>query len=206
MSNVRYPPGTKARTRERILASARRALRTGGLRGASVAGVMQGAGLTVGGFYAHFASKQELLGEALRSFMRSARARWLDGLGDLRGQALVDAFLARYLGAENRDSLQRGCLLPSVASELGLRQSPSARVFAEELEALVAAMAPGLGPGSARERRDRALAVVAAAVGALTLARALRETPLSDHVLRATRAFFHEGIAVRRTAGAATDD
>lgn len=183
----------KARTRERILASARRGLRTRGLRGASVERVMRGAGLTVGGFYAHFASKQALVAEALRDFMSEARVRWLSGLGAVRGAALADAFLARYLSRENRDSIETGCLVPSVASELGYGRSEPSRVFASELGRLLEALAAGLD-GTPSARKERALALVALAVGGLTLARMLRGTPRTDAVLVACRRLAHEAL------------
>src|SRR5579883_1835928 len=93
---MRYPAQHKAETRSRILAAAGRLLRTKGLAGVSVEQAMAGAGLTVGGFYAHFRTRNALLGEALGRALDEAWRRALDGMAELSGSAFVHALLRFY--------------------------------------------------------------------------------------------------------------
>ena len=110
---MRYGPEHKQATHARILAAAESLFRQHGFEGASVERVMRAAGLTVGGFYAHFASKDVLVLEALRTWLQGRRARWLGGLEGLGNAEWVGTFVRRYLRREVRDDAQGGCLLPS---------------------------------------------------------------------------------------------
>ena len=183
----------KAETRERILASAVRTLRERGISAASVQEVMKGAGLTVGGFYAHFASKEALVDEAIRAGMRDARAK----MAPQRPTAAerLDGVLTRYLSRRHRDS-EPLCPLPSIAGEIASGNARHEAVLAEELAAQAEALATLLPPG--RGRRKRALGTLAVLVGGLTLARATRGTPLSDEILEACRAFARSALGLKQ--------
>lgn len=173
----------KQATHERILASASRLIRARGLEGASVADVMAGAGLTVGGFYAHFKNKSVLLAEGLRAALAEGHGRLTKGLTAAPGPARVRAVLRRYLTAEHRDDPAEGCPLPSMLSEVP-RQDPVVReVLAWAVEGWVKSLT-GERQGPHRAAAIRAFAL---SIGALTLARALGPTALSDEVLRAAR-------------------
>lgn len=166
----------KRRTHEAILSSAARLLRTRGMAASSVADVMKGAGLTVGGFYAHFASKQALFAETLRGAMR---ASWTTLLAAPRGAAVLE----RYLSTQHRDAPAEGCPLPAAIAEVARVGGPAREALAKELDTYVAGFAKLLGGGA--RARGRALALVSLMVGGLALARALRGTPLGDELLRA---------------------
>ncbi len=173
----------KRATHARILASAAGLIRAHGLEGASVADVMAGAGLTVGGFYAHFKDKSALLAEGLRTALADGHARLTRGLSAPPGPARVRAVVRRYLTAEHRDDPAAGCPLPSTLSEVP-RHDPAVRaVLARAVEGWVESLT-GARQGPHRAAALRAFAL---SVGALTLARALGPTPLSDEVLRAAR-------------------
>lgn len=191
---MRYVAGHKERTHARILTSARRLLRSEGMRGASVERVMRRAGLTVGGFYAHFSSKDGLLAEALRAFMRDRSQAWLAGLDDLDGPAFAKAFAGRYLNETQRDDMERGCLLPALLSELGRGSREVRRVAVEELEALAQRMSPHLQDGARATARQRALSLFVLCVGGLALARAAQGTPLSGEVLDACLAVSRDAM------------
>lgn len=186
---MRYGPEHKQATRERILAAAESLFRREGFAGASVERVMKAAGLTVGGFYAHFSSKDTLLAESVRAFMRKTGPQWLGGLEDLRGREWLSHFVRRYVSRQNRDNLESGCLMPSVLSDL-TRASPEAQAaFVEELEVLVAeAVAHVPAEAGVTTARQRALGTLALCFGTLTLARATSSQPLSDEILEAARA------------------
>ncbi|WP_395839279.1 TetR/AcrR family transcriptional regulator [Archangium violaceum] len=185
---MRYGPGHKQATHERILAAAESLFRREGFAGASVERVMKAAGLTVGGFYVHFASKDTLLAESVRAFMRKTGPRWLGGLEDLRGREWLGHFVRRYLSRQNRDNLESGCLMPSVLSDL-TRASPEAQAaLAEELEVLVAEAVARVPAEAGVTARQRALSTLALCFGTMTLARATSSHPLSDELLEAARA------------------
>ncbi|HYI02534.1 TetR/AcrR family transcriptional regulator [Hyalangium sp.] len=177
----------KERTRQDILDSAIRLLRGRGISGASVSEVMKGAGLTVGGFYAHFDSKEALVGVCLRQALRE---RWSQLLTVVQssGSEALEVLLRRYLSRRHRDNPAEGCPLPAVVGEAAhAYASPQARdALAEEL----GAWAEGLGtlPGGKGLRRQQALGVIALLFGGLSLARALKGTSLSDEILEACRA------------------
>jgi TetR/AcrR family transcriptional repressor of nem operon len=177
----------KARSHESILRSAARLVREKGISGARVAEVMKGAALTVGGFYAHFSSKDELVDEALR---RTA-ARLRDGLFarlDEKPEAdHAEVILKRYL--------------PAVVGEVGTTAPQHGAIVAEQLQALIDGLADHLPTGGIVPRRMLAIGLVALMYGGLSLSRAVKGTDLSDDVLRACRAL--GAAAVRGVKGEA---
>lgn len=184
---MRYGPEHKQATRERILAAAENLFRKQGFEGASVERVMRAAGLTVGGFYAHFASKDSLLAESLNDFFRRNGERWLGGLEELRGAEWLSHFVRRYLNRQIRDNMETGCVLPSVLSDLA-RGTPEAReAFAEGIDGLAKEMAAHVPGEDGVTARKRALATVTFVIGTMTLARATKGLPLSDEILEAAR-------------------
>ena len=174
----------KQQTRERILASARKAIRARGIEKPSVGEVMGEAGLTVGGFYAHFDSKDALMLEALDALLEERRDFWFSHVPDGPLPERRAAAARAYLSRKHRDASDERCPLPSILSELP-QASPEFRgVIARHIETALAAM-------SARGDKDSrrvALADLAAMIGALTIARALGATALSDEILSATKA------------------
>src|SRR5271154_7483211 len=103
----------KERSHETILESAARLLRERGISGARVADVMKGAGLTVGGFYAHFGSKEELVDDALRRTGTELRERLFSRLDEKPEADRAEVVLQRYLSAAHRDAPTMGCPLPA---------------------------------------------------------------------------------------------
>ena len=182
----------KERTRRDILASASRLLRERGIGGASVAEVMKGAGLTVGGFYAHFASKDELVDASLRQSMRQMWGQLLPTVGVARGAEAVAAVVRRYLSRTHRDHPAEGCPLPAVVGDVAQQASPIVRdALADELGRNADTLGALL---HGEHRRQHALALVALMYGGLGLARALAGTPLSDEILVACRDFARQAF------------
>lgn len=176
---MRYTDKHKAETRARILAEASRRLRQDGIAGTGLAPLMQGAGLTHGAFYAHFATKDALVQAALDDAVGQTLERWPppeDGAG-------LQAFLDSYLSPQHRDDPGAGCPLPSLAAELGLRGTPSAST-----DMLVARFARALDGCRLDAGPDNGLVALAAIVGALTLSRAVQDEPTSQRILAAVRA------------------
>ena len=170
------PPATrKEETHDRIVRAAARSIRRQGYAGVGVADVMKEAGLTHGGFYAHFGSRTALLAEA------TDRAG-ADGVAALRGIALAappGRGRAAPIDAEHTQEAALGCEVPRQDREV--RAAAGARI--QDLLALIAELAPGRGAG----RLQQAQAVLAALVGTLMLARAVDDPQLSAAMLEAGR-------------------
>ena len=186
---MRYAKDHKQKTRAAILETAARRFREKGYRASGVDDVMGAAGLTAGGFYAHFDSKSSLLSEALRLSLASGRERLFSGLQDLEGAEWLGAVVGRYLSRSHRDDPGSGCPLPALAGEVSREGALPRKALEEYLRGLVAQIAartpasPGLAP------EDRVLATVALMTGALMLSRAVEDRPFSDRILSAARRF-----------------
>jgi TetR/AcrR family transcriptional regulator, transcriptional repressor for nem operon len=197
--------GTKAERKERshmdILASAMRLVREKGITGARVADVMSGAGLTVGGFYAHFASKEALVDEVIHRTGVALRDRLFAKLDEKPKEARAEVVVKRYLSTTHRDNTTDGCPLPAVAGEIGTSAPVHGKALAEEVDIFLDRFAELLPEedGSAARRR-MALGMLALMVGGLTLSRALRGTALSDDVLRACRAVARDALGGKSSA------
>lgn len=188
----------KAAQRERtyaaILGSACELVRDKGIGGTRVSEVMSGVGLTVGGFYAHFASKEALVDAAIRRTAALMRARLLDRLGDKPEQVRAEVVMKRYLCAAHRDDARNGCPLPAIVGEVSTSAPEHREVLAEQLGELAEAIAE-LVPRqdrAGRSSRGAALAMIALMYGGISLARAVKGTAMSDEILRACRAFGKE--------------
>ncbi|MBX3208687.1 MAG: TetR/AcrR family transcriptional regulator [Labilithrix sp.] len=179
----------KERTRASILASACDLLRAKGIGGARVADVMSGAGLTVGGFYAHFASKEALVDEAIRRTAAFMRGRLFDRLEEKPAAARAEVVLKRYLSAAHRDDAANGCPMPAVVGEVSTSTPEHRDVLAEQIGELADELAKHVVRSDAAPRRATALGMIALMYGGLSLARAVKGTELSDEILRACRAF-----------------
>jgi len=177
----------KTRTHEAILASACRLLREQGIGGARVADVMAGAGLTVGGFYAHFGSKQDMVDAAIRRTAAFMRARLFDRIDEKPPEARLIVVAKRYLSAAHRDDPASGCPLPAVIGEVSTHSPEHRAVVAEEVDELARELASHVR--GRESKRAHALALIALMYGGLALSRALKGTELSDEILRACRAF-----------------
>jgi TetR/AcrR family transcriptional repressor of nem operon len=177
----------KEKSHETILGSAARLVRERGISGARVADVMKGAGLTVGGFYAHFDSKEALVDEALRRTGAELRERLFTRLEEKPAEDRVEVVLKRYLSPAHRDTQTLGCALPAVVGEVGTTAAEHRAVVAEQVDALSTRLEELLPKSRGASRRALAIGLVALMYGGLSLARALRGTELSDEVIRACR-------------------
>lgn len=182
----------KAATRERILESAGTRMKKHGIAGASVADVMGDLGLTVGGFYAHFDSKDDLVDQSLRRAMSERTQRLRNPAYPGQWQERLRLFASRYLTRAHRDDAAGGCPMPSVAADAG-RLGAAQSAFTDEVAMLVDVLR---GDQAKRNLQARAatLATIATCVGALTLARALGKSALSNEVLAAARAFVDQAV------------
>jgi TetR/AcrR family transcriptional regulator, transcriptional repressor for nem operon len=186
----------RERSHETILDSASRLLREKGIAGASVSDVMRGAGLTVGGFYAHFKSKEALIDDALRRTAREMRARLFARLEEKPAADRLEVVVKRYLSSAHRDALSVGCPFPAVVGEIGTTAPAHIDVLADELNVFVSELREHTSAGGALPSRRAAIGLIALMYGGLSLARAVRGTALSDEILTACRALARAARAV----------
>jgi TetR/AcrR family transcriptional regulator, transcriptional repressor for nem operon len=187
----------KEESRERILTSAGALIRKKGIAGTSVSEVMGGAGMTVGGFYAHFPSKDELVAETISSALSQSLEGLKAGAGDKRGAEWLKAAARSYLSRAHRDNPTAGCPLPATAGEMANTTKTVRRALGSEIDAIAAEIATHEEEAGQARPRQEALATLAMMVGGLTLARALRETPLSDEVLKSCRSHMERCLEVQ---------
>ncbi|MFJ9690901.1 TetR/AcrR family transcriptional regulator [Kitasatospora sp. NPDC101183] len=167
------------RHREEVIAATSKLVRTHGASGVSVPQAMAAAGLTHGGFYRHFSSKEDLVARACRAAF-TERTTAMDDL-------TKDEFLAAYLSTPHRDNPHAGCAAAALAADASRAapDDPLRESFTEGLRELADKLSrmDGATPGD-----DSALADLSAMVGALVLARACADEELSERILAAARA------------------
>jgi len=170
----------KEATHERIVEAAARAIRRSGYGGTGVVDIMKDAGLTHGGFYAHFASREAMLAEAADRAGAEGVAAAARLAAAAPPQKALQALLRGYLSKAHVEAVETGCGVAALCSETP-RQPPEVRRAAtrrlKEMIDLVARQSPGWGQPRTHEQ---ALVTVATMVGALVLARAVDDPRLSD--------------------------
>jgi AcrR family transcriptional regulator len=176
---------SKEATHERIVDAAARAIRRNGYDGAGVADIMKDAGLTHGGFYAHFPSREAMLAEAADRAGSESVAAMERIASTAPPERALQAMMEAYLSQAHVDAVELGCATAALGSEIP-RQTPEVRRAAtrriKEMIDVVARQSPDWGQPGAHEH---ALFTVAAMVGALTLARAVDDAKLSEALRQA---------------------
>jgi TetR/AcrR family transcriptional repressor of nem operon len=191
---MRYSTEHKQETRRRILREAARQFRERGLDSVGVADVMAGVGLTHGGFYAHFRSKEELISEALRSIQGGAVGRLISSKGEPAeapspGTDAVEEMVRRYLSPDHCERPGTGCVVAALGADAP-RHSPEARQeLAERARGLARAFLPYLQSGPGRPAEEQAIGVAASLVGGLILARLEADPVAAERVLEGCRQF-----------------
>ena len=196
---MRYSPDHKEKTRAKILESAATVFRRQGYHATGVDKVMEEAGLTAGGFYAHFPSKDALLAEALEHYAAKGSNTLERGLEDASDREWVRGIVDRYLGDSHRRRPETGCPIPSLAPEVGRAGKAPRQAFERLVGSLIAKIAAHLPPEDAEER---AIAITALCVGGMALARAVHDPGYSDRILAACRDFAHEELEANAQAKA----
>ena len=177
---MRYSKDHKQETRQRIVEAAGRRFKQDGIDGAGIATLMSDAGLTNGAFYAHFASKEDLVANVLADQLRAQRQSFDAQPSD---QAGLEAFVRSYLSPDHRDHCAEGCPSAALLDEIARRPADTRHVFTDELMGVVDDIASRLDPTDAEAARADALTVFGLMVGTLQLARALTDRDLSDRLL-----------------------
>ena len=177
---ARYGREHKEVTRRRIVESAGRRFKRDGIDGSGIATLMSDAGLTNGAFYAHFASKDDLVATVVADQLR-ARAERLRVLPP--GEAGLEQFVRDYLSVEHRDSPQDGCPSAALLDEIGRAAPVIKQAFTGGSLAYVDDIAARVVPDDPQSARAHVLSVFAMMAGTVQLARALADPQLADEVL-----------------------
>lgn len=177
---VRYGKEHKQATRRRIIEAAGRRLKRDGIDGSGVATLMSDAGLTNGAFYAHFASKEELVATAVADQLRT-QYEGLDAVAP--GSDGVEQLVRAYLSPEHRDNLEDGCPSAALLDEIGRCTDTTKRAYTDAVLELIDDIAARLAPHDPVSARAATLGVYALMVGTLQLSRALADRELADEVL-----------------------
>jgi len=175
---MRRSKADKAITHSKILAVAAKRFRERGIAGIGVADVMKEAGSSVGGFYKHFGSRDDLVVEALAEAFKD-----LDGLE--RDFESLSEYLEAFLSESHRDKPGTGCGITALAGDVRHASSSVKTVFTQRVKQSLSYYANGVKGGDSESKRTRAILLFSAAVGGMSLARAVNDKTLSRELLKA---------------------
>jgi TetR/AcrR family transcriptional repressor of nem operon len=184
---MRYSREHKLETHARIVKKASVRLREKGAHGIGVADLMKEAGLTHGGFYAHFDSRDALVIEAFAYAMDRSTERWRKLAETIPPEKRLAAIVDSYLTTVHRDDPGHGCAVPTLGAEIA-RESPKTRkAFAAKLEQMIEMLADQIPEVPRKTARKQAMAAVATMMGTLVLSRIAGSGEFSDEILGAGR-------------------
>ena len=184
---MRYSKEHKLETHARIVKKASVRLREKGAHGIGVADLMKDAGLTHGGFYAHFDSREALVVEAFGYAIDASIERWLRLAEQTPPEKRFGTIVDSYLSPLHRDDLGHGCAIPALSAEIA-RESPKTRkAFAAKLEQMIEMIAAQIPDVPRKAARRQAMASLATMMGTLVLARVAGTSEFSDEILDAGR-------------------
>lgn len=184
---MRYDSEHKAQTRERILKETAAAIRSEGVDRIGVAQVMARAGLTHGGFYAHFASKDDLVTQAIEYMFLDRYAAFFADLDDADPKAALIRFVDRYLSMRHRNAPEGGCPVPVLVGQVPHLPEASRARFHQALDRLTGGITSLVERMGVPDAQTTAAAVIAEMVGAVALARVEPDEARADRLLKSVR-------------------
>jgi TetR/AcrR family transcriptional regulator, transcriptional repressor for nem operon len=177
---MRYEKGHKDTTHKHVVEVASKHFRKNGIEGASIKDLMGNAGLTHGGFYSHFDSKQQLLQQALTQAFTETRSAFSKA-GESDG---IEGVIRQYLGQSHRDKAEKGCAFAALTQEIARQDKGTRTILADELEAYIDVIAGHISGTDKNAGQTKALQIFSLMIGALQLARAVPDADRSDHILK----------------------
>ncbi len=170
--------------RQNVIETSSRLFREKGFDGVGVSTLMQAAGLTHGGFYKQFKSKDDLIAQATQVALDQTRER-LSALNDEDGRASFETVARAYLSEWHRDAIGEGCALAALGPDVARHGPELRRVMQRGVEEYLALLEATTAADSPEAARDRAVVTLATMVGALVLSRAVENAALSSEILAA---------------------
>jgi TetR/AcrR family transcriptional repressor of nem operon len=198
---MRYSREHKAETHARIVKNASVKLRQKGAHGIGVADLMKDAGLTHGGFYAHFESREALVVEAFAYAMDRSIERWRAKAEQMLPEKRLTAIVDSYLTPVHRDDPGHGCALPSLGAEVARESPKTRRAFAAKLEQMIDMIADQISDVPRKEARKQAMASLATMAGTLVLARVAGTGELSSEIMASGREAVLDRAPPAKTGG-----
>jgi TetR/AcrR family transcriptional repressor of nem operon len=184
---MRYSESHKERTRLRVLGEAAAAIRTKGAERVSVAEVMAGAGLTHGGFYAHFESKDDLIAQAITHMFDGTYNHFLSVTEGREPAAAIASWVDSYLSPSHRLERANGCPIPTLSGDLPNLSGRARERFTDGAERVVAGLAKLAKKLGAKDAEALAWSAIAEMAGALALSRTVSDERAAA-ILRNSRA------------------
>ncbi|MBR1195870.1 TetR/AcrR family transcriptional regulator [Bradyrhizobium sp. AUGA SZCCT0240] len=184
---MRYSKEHKQETHARIVKKASVRLREKGAHGIGVADLMKEAGLTHGGFYAHFDSREALVIEAFAYAMDRSTERWRKVADETPPDKRLATIVESYLTPVHRDDPGHGCAIPTLGAEIARESAKTRKAFAAKLEAMIDMMADQILDVPRKVARKQAVAALATMMGTLVLSRIAGNGEFSDEILAAGR-------------------
>ena len=184
---MRYGPEQAEKTKERVVKIAAAQMRKRGPDGVGVADVMSRAGLTHGGFYAHFASKDDLIAAAVRQMFTEARQLFRTSTEGKEPAQGLRTYINAYVSAAHRDKPERGCAIAALSSDIHRQGRRARAAYDEGVASLVGRIAALLPERDGVDRRQLAVSMVAEMTGAVAAARSVSDAALSDEILASAR-------------------
>ena len=184
---MRYAPNHKSRTHQRIVKSASRQFRTQGLSGPGVARVMRASGLTVGGFYKHFRSKDDLVTEAVAESLRDLRERMLDPARQAAPGEVWKQIIRKYLSIEHCEHAEVGCPIAALAPELSRTKASVKKRIAGMLKQHHDEIMPFVPGNTTAEKERNFIVTMSTMAGAISLARTMIDIADKQRILNTVR-------------------
>jgi TetR/AcrR family transcriptional repressor of nem operon len=182
-----------AQTRQRIVAAAANEFRTNGITATGLADVMAAAGLTQGGFYRHFDSKEQVLEESLAVASESLIKHIEAASSENNGKTALDAAIDAYLGDSHRENPAHGCPFVALGSELA-RSSESVRdITSAGVEGVLNALAGQIDGATPAAAREQAMIILSTLVGAVSLSRMVNDPALAESFVVQARKHLLQG-------------
>jgi AcrR family transcriptional regulator len=180
-----YTKEHKQRTREKIVDTARRLFNRHGFNGVSIDEIMADAGLTRGGFYNHFSTKEELYAEVVQQVLSCREGEGASYADGTQPRSSGGEFIAAYLSQAHFADRDNGCPLMALPSDVARGGEPVRRAYRQVLEYMIEHLQDGV-PGS--KARQRAMAVAALCIGGMAVARAIDDVRLAHEIREAAKA------------------
>ena len=184
---MRYSKEHKQETHARIVRKASVRLREKGAHGIGVADLMKEAGLTHGGFYAHFDSREALVIEAFGYAMDRSVEHWRKVAAETPPEKRLSTIVDSYVSTVHRDDPGRGCAVPTLGAEIARESAKTRKAFAAKLDQLIDVMADQIPDVPRKTARRQAMATLATMMGTLVMSRVAGSGELSDEILAAGR-------------------
>ena len=184
---MRYSKEHKQETHARIVRKASVRLREKGAHGIGVADLMKEAGLTHGGFYAHFDSREALVIEAFGYAMDRASEHWRNMTAEIPPEKRLAAIVDAYVSAAHRDDPGRGCAVPTLGAEIARESAKTRKAFAAKLDQMIDLVADQIPDVPRKTARRLAMGTMATMMGALVMSRVAGSGELSDEILASGR-------------------